>query len=116
MKDCRPISTPMDPNTKLSTHDDSELVEASKHRKLVGSLIWLLNTQVDLSYSVGLLVGFMSQPRKTHWQAGLQILRYLRAILNLGLFYSQKNDEKEIVLTSWLDSNWPGDYDTRRSP
>ena len=39
MQDCRPISTPMDPNQKLSAHDDGELVDASLYRKLVGSLI-----------------------------------------------------------------------------
>ena len=66
MQDCRPISTPMDPNQKLSAHDDAELVDASMYRKLVGSLIWLLNTRLDISFPVGLLAGFMSQPKKTH--------------------------------------------------
>ena len=61
MQDCRPISTPMDPNQKLSAHDDGELVDASLYRKLVGSLIWLLNTRLDISFPVGLLAGFMSK-------------------------------------------------------
>lgn len=34
MQDCKPISTPMDPNQKLSAHDDAELVNASLYRKL----------------------------------------------------------------------------------
>ena len=38
MEDYKLISTPMDPNVKLSAHDDSELVDASQYQKLVGSL------------------------------------------------------------------------------
>ena len=52
MQACKPISTPMDPNQKLSAHDAGELVDASLYRKHVGSLIWLLNTRLDISFPV----------------------------------------------------------------
>ena len=105
----------MDPNVKFSASDSSELADTSRYRKLVGSLIWLLNTRVDLSFSVGLLAGFMSQPRKTHWQAALRVLRYLKATPDLGLFYTRGGDNPVIVLQGWSDSDWAGDFDTRRS-
>ncbi|MCO5609884.1 hypothetical protein L7F22_064117 [Adiantum nelumboides] len=61
MEDCRPISTPMDVHQKLSAVDEADFADASQYRKLVGSLIWLLNTRMDLS-PVGLLANFMSEP------------------------------------------------------
>ena len=76
MIEARPISSPMDPNQKLSTFGDSTPANAQLYRKLVGSLIWLLNTKIDISFPNGLLAGFMSTPLKTHWQVGLWILRY----------------------------------------
>ena len=57
MKDCKPISTQMDPNVKPSTHDDFELVDASLNRKLVGSLIQLLNTKLDICFPISFLAG-----------------------------------------------------------
>ena len=48
MEDARPISSPMDPNAKLSAYDSSEPADSNLYRKLVGSLIWLLNTRLDL--------------------------------------------------------------------
>ena len=58
----------------------------------------------------------MSQPGKTHWQAGLRILRYLQATPDHGIFYAAGTDpHDDLVLHGWTDSNWAGDLDTRRS-
>ena len=70
----KPVNTPMDPNVKLSAFDDSRHVDPFLYRKLVGLLIWFLNTQPNINFSMGLLAGFMSNPLKTHWQARLCIL------------------------------------------
>ena len=39
IRDARPISSPMDPNEKLSSNDSSGLTDAVRYRQLVGSLI-----------------------------------------------------------------------------
>ena len=39
MVDCTALSSPMDPNSKLSTHGPRELADAPLYRKLIGSLI-----------------------------------------------------------------------------
>ena len=59
MSDARSISSPMDPNAKLSSNDSSGLADTVHYRQLVGSLIWLLNTRLDLSFVVGVLNSFM---------------------------------------------------------
>lgn len=110
MQECKPISTPMDPNQKLSAHDDAELTVASLYRKLVGSLIWLLDTRLDM-----LLAGFMSEPKKTHWQAGLCVLQYLKANPDCGIWYAAGTTEEEVFLRGWTDSDWAGDIDHKRS-
>ena len=60
MENARSITSPMDPNSKMSVFDSSAPADATQYRHLVGSLIWLLNTRLDLSFSVvGLLSSFM---------------------------------------------------------
>ena len=46
MEDAHSISSPMDPNSKFSTFDSTEPADSNMYRKLVDSLIWLLNTRL----------------------------------------------------------------------
>ena len=62
MDDARTISSPMDVNQKFLEFDDSTTANSHLYWRLIGSLIWLLNTRLEISFLVGLLVGFMGSP------------------------------------------------------
>ena len=53
MIDCKPISTPMDPNVRLQEDKGKNLEDVTMYRQLVGSLIYLTLTRPDISYAVG---------------------------------------------------------------
>ncbi|XP_019055191.1 PREDICTED: uncharacterized protein LOC109115501 [Nelumbo nucifera] len=95
-------------------HDDgSPLLPApSQYRRLVGRLVYLIVTRLDLCYSVNILSQFMHQPRQEHMDAAMKIVRYLRATANLGLFFSSTND---LCLTGYSDSDWASCLIARRS-
>ena len=114
MEDARPISSPIYPNAKLSAYDSSEHADSNQYRKLVGSLIWLLNTRLDLSFSVGLLSSFMQNSLQSHWLKGLRILRYLHQSPDVGTLYPA-GDGTLPVHQGWSDADWGGDPDIRRS-
>lgn len=116
MEDSRTITSPMDVNQKFSIDTDSPPADIHLYRKLIGSLIWLLNTRCDLSFPVSLLAGFMGKPLLIHWHAGLRILRYLKTTPALGLFYeADTKDSTSLSIYGWTDSDWAGDVDHRRS-
>ncbi|GAU29778.1 hypothetical protein TSUD_161830 [Trifolium subterraneum] len=75
-----------DLGAKLSKFDGEERVEASKYRCLVGSLLYLTCTRLDISLSVGIVSRFMEETVYSHWKALKRIL-----------------------------SDWCGDIDDRRS-
>ncbi|XP_068638430.1 secreted RxLR effector protein 161-like [Aristolochia californica] len=100
----------MEVNTKLSINDSSEKVDNNLYRKLVGSLIFLCNTRPEISYGVGVLSRFSNNPSKTHWQGGMQILKYLKGTLTFGVSYTRRD-----ILFGYCDSDWAGDIDTRKS-
>eukprot|EP00253_Pinus_taeda_P013051 PITA_13051 len=52
MEDCRPMSTPMITNWKKLHASDSELVDPTLYRKLIGSLMYLVNTRPDICFAV----------------------------------------------------------------
>jgi len=55
MTGCKPISIPLEQNVKLSA-DEGDLVEDTiMYRRIVGSLIYMTITRLDLSYVVGVM-------------------------------------------------------------
>eukprot|EP00253_Pinus_taeda_P032375 PITA_32375 len=75
MEDCRPMSTPMITNSKKLHASDSELVDPTLYRQLIGSLMYLVNTRPDICFAVNTMSQFMCEPRKVHWVAAKHILR-----------------------------------------
>ncbi|GAV67050.1 hypothetical protein CFOL_v3_10559 [Cephalotus follicularis] len=56
-------------NKKLSINDGKEKVDETLYRKLVGSLIYLTNTRLEIVYAVSIVSRFMSNPSKQHFSA-----------------------------------------------
>eukprot|EP00253_Pinus_taeda_P002716 PITA_02716 len=75
MEDCRPMSTTMITNWKKLHASDSELVDPTLYRQLIGSLMYLVNTRLDICFAVNTMSQFMCEPRKVHWVAAKHILR-----------------------------------------
>ncbi|CAI8594227.1 unnamed protein product, partial [Vicia faba] len=59
---CKPASTPMTRDTKLKSNEGTPLQNPTTFRRLVGQLIYLLNTRPGISYSVQQLSQHMSHP------------------------------------------------------
>lgn len=107
-----PCSTPMEVNLKLSKDDGSEEVDASLYRSLVGSPMYLTETRPDLMFAASMLSRFMSSPKKSHWEAGKRILRYVVGTIDHGIHYKRL---QESILIGYSDSDWGGDADNHKS-
>ena len=63
------------------------------YRACINSLIDLLSTRVELSFSLHKLVKFSANPGKVHFEGLVHILRYIRDNKTLGLkYYVDMND------------------------
>ncbi|XP_031273413.1 uncharacterized protein LOC116131894 [Pistacia vera] len=112
MLECKPISTPMEQNTKMCAHEGKDLEDATMYRKLVGSLIYLTLTRPDISYAVNAMSWYMQNPKKPHLEAVRRILRYVKSTIDYDLLYKKGEDCK---LVGYCDADYAGDHDTRRS-
>ena len=77
MGDCRPMSTPMITNRKKLHASETELVDPTLYRQLIGSLMYLVNTRPEICFAVNSLSQFMVEPRRVHWVATKHVLCYL---------------------------------------
>eukprot|EP00253_Pinus_taeda_P031461 PITA_31461 len=106
------MSTPMITNWKKLHASDSELVDPTLYRQLIGSLMYLLNTRPDICFAVNTMSQFMCEPRKVHWVAAKHILQYLQGTVDYGLNYTQGDG---VRLAGYTDSNWAGCASDKKS-
>ena len=55
MMDCKAMTTPMASNLKLLSDASSEAVDAMMYRQMIGSLMYLMNTRLDICFVVNTL-------------------------------------------------------------
>lgn len=84
---CKPSSTPMARDTRLSTNKGNPMTDPTKFIRLVGQLIYLLNTRPDIEYVFQQLSQHTHSPTDIHYETALCVLRYLKAAPAQGLFF-----------------------------
>ncbi|XP_027931928.1 uncharacterized protein LOC114187766 [Vigna unguiculata] len=110
--ECNVVKNPIVPGTKLSSTDTGIKSDDTLFKQVVRSLMYLTATRPDLMYVVSLISIFMASPSETHWNVIKRILRYLKGITKLGIFYKK---EEDIKLVAYTDSDYAGDIDNRKS-
>ncbi|XP_020525380.1 uncharacterized protein LOC110007612 [Amborella trichopoda] len=63
LNDVKVVDTPIELNVKLSVHVGDPLLEPTMYCKLVGFLIYLTMTRLDIAYIVHIVSQFISDPR-----------------------------------------------------
>ncbi|XP_057828666.2 uncharacterized mitochondrial protein AtMg00810-like [Cryptomeria japonica] len=112
MDHCTHVGTPMETGCKLVKVDDSPLVDQSKYRSMVGSLLYLTASRPDLMQAVCLVSCYQSTPRQSHLNAVTRIFKYIQGTLDFGLWYPKHGD---FTLIGYTDADWGGCIDDKRS-
>jgi hypothetical protein len=96
------MDTPMNVDIRKVKDLDSNPVDRSLYRQLIGSLMYLVNTQLDIFFVVNTLNQFQMEPRHEHWIVSNHVLRYIHGTRNYGLRYTASSD---IQLHGFIDSD-----------
>ena len=72
---------------------------------MIGSLMYLTNTRLDICFSVNTLSQFLTDPRNVHLIVVKHILRYLKGTVDYGLKYDAN---QKINLEGYVYSDWAG--------
>ncbi|GJR96551.1 hypothetical protein Tco_0268725 [Tanacetum coccineum] len=89
-----------------------EEVDATLYRGMIGSLMYLKSSILDLNHAVYLCARYQAKPTKKYLQAVKRIFRYINRTINMGLWYSKDTD---MSLTAYADADHAGCQDTRHS-
>ncbi|KAL4385642.1 hypothetical protein GQ457_15G013260 [Hibiscus cannabinus] len=66
MQNCKPVSTPLVVNEKLSKFDGQRKVDSKEYKSLVGSLLYFTATRPYLMFATSFLSRFMNEPSDVH--------------------------------------------------
>ena len=112
MEDSKPVSTPMTTWCKLSKDDESKEVDQKLYRSMIGSLLYVTTSRLDVMHAVGLVARFQTNPKETHVLAIKRIFRYLKGTTEFGLWYPKGN---ESTMVAYMDAYWARSIDDRKS-
>lgn len=118
MQDCKPISTPLPVNFKLSSEmcpsSENERMEMSRvpYASAVGSLMFaMICTRPDIAHAVGVVSRYMANPGQEHWSAVKRILRYVKGTSDVALCYGGT----DFIVHGYVDSDYAGELPKSRS-
>nr|GEX12404.1 copia protein [Tanacetum cinerariifolium] len=112
MDSCDSVDTPMVDRLKLDEDLSRILVDQTRFRSMVGSLMYLTASRSDLVFAVCMCARYQAKPTKKHLEALKRVFRYLKRTINWGLWYLK---DTAMTLTAYADADHAGYQDTRRS-
>jgi hypothetical protein len=112
MKDGKPIKTLMEINEHLDLDTGGKSINQKVHGSMIGSLLCLCASQLDIMLSVCMCARFETDPKEVHLRAVKRIMRYLVYTPKFGLWYPKGST---FDLIGYSDADWVGCKIDRKS-
>jgi hypothetical protein len=105
MTELKPVSTPMSSAASLGPDENGDVVDQREYRSMIGSLLYLTATRLDIQFTVGLCARFQSSPRSSHQATVQRVFRYLKHTLEFEIWYSASSS---LDLIGFSDADFAG--------
>ncbi|XP_028088024.1 uncharacterized protein LOC114288667 [Camellia sinensis] len=97
--------TPMSTNLHISKDSFGTNVDPTLYRSMVGSLLYLITSHLDIAFSVGVCARYQACPKKSHLIAVKRIIKYVNGTLGYGIWFSTDTTAE---ITGFSDADWVG--------
>ncbi|XP_061339377.1 secreted RxLR effector protein 161-like [Gastrolobium bilobum] len=119
MSKCSPGVVPVQKGDKFNLMQcpkndvERKEMESIPYVSVVGSLMYTQTcTRPDISFAVGMLGRYQSNPGMKHWKAAKKVLRYLQGTKDHMIMYKRSN---ELEVIGYTDSDFGECLDSRKS-
>nr|GEV18298.1 hypothetical protein [Tanacetum cinerariifolium] len=112
MESCDPVGTLMEIKDKLDLDQNGTPVDATKYHSMISALMYLTSSIPDILHATCLCARYQAKPTEKHLKEVKRIFRYLRGIVNTGLWYMK---DFGFELTGFSDADYAGCKDTFKS-
>ena len=119
LENVKAAKTPMSPGYRLTkqgcaaTPEEQILASRRPYRELVGSLMYLMVcTRPDIAYAISQLSRYCSNHGTEHWNALMQVVRYVKGSKGSGVTYKGGN---LLYPSMFSDATFASDVDSKKS-
>ena len=89
MESASSIRTPINPNVKLTMDLLGKSIDSSLYRSMIGSLLYLTVSRLDISYNVGVCARYQANPKESHIIAVKCIIKYVKTTSNFRVRFDK---------------------------
>ena len=112
MEYCKHVITPMVIGCELRKEYESKEVDQRIYGSMMGSLLYVAALRPNAMQVVRQVAIFQETSNETHVLAVKRILRYPKRTKKFGLWYLK---EKELTMVAYIDADWEGSIDGKKS-
>ena len=105
-------STPISAPLNIDSDPDGKPVNITTYRGMIGSLMYLTASRPDIMFATCLCARYQANPKESHLNAVKRILKYLKGVPSLGLWYPKGSG---LDLMGYSDSDHAGCKIDRKS-
>nr|KYP43554.1 hypothetical protein KK1_034981 [Cajanus cajan] len=105
MEGCKEVATSISNTCNLDLDEKGIVVDNSKYRGIIGSLLYLTASRPDIMFVVCLCARFQANPKESYMKCVKRILKYLKGTTNVGLWYPKG---VSLSLIGYSDSDYAG--------
>ena len=106
------VRTPTSPNVKLTMDLLGKSVDSSLYRSMIGSLLYLTASKLDIGYNVGVCARYQTNPKESYMTTLKRIIEYVKTTAEFGVRYIKDTND---VLAGYSDADWARNADDRKS-
>ncbi|CAM8975301.1 unnamed protein product [Rhodiola kirilowii] len=79
---------------------------------MIGSLLYLTASRLDIAYAVGVCARYQADPKKSHLLQVKRIIKYVCGTVDFGIWYTKDTNPH---LVGYCDADWAGNAKDRKS-
>ena len=104
--------SPIGTHEKISHDEGEKPIDQTLYRSMIGSLLYLTTSQLDLCYSMGFYAQYQACPKESHFTIFKKFIKYVNGMKKFKLWYSHDSTAN---LISYYDADWAGNSNDRKS-
>ena len=102
LESASPVRTPMSLNVKFTIDLLGKNVDSFLYRSIIGSLLYVITSRPNISYSVGVCVKYQANLKEYHMITLKRIIKYVKSTADFGVWYSRDTND---VLARYSDAD-----------
>lgn len=108
-------NTPIKKSPLTLNEREATLAKWEYYQGIIDSIVFsIVKTKPDIAFITSVVSRFAKNLLHQHTEAIITILQYLIMTKDMEIIYGEEQ-ERDLIIKSYFDSDWAGDYSTRKS-